>query len=84
MYTLLLNEGIPRAYRGKKLCLKNILKFPSKSEGITCLQVIPLDSDEKYLQKVMPSFSDFKYLQKVSAKCPYISDEKYKFFRFDK
>ena len=35
-YTLLLNEGIPRAYRGKKLPLKNILFFPSKSEGITC------------------------------------------------
>ena len=35
-YTLLLNEGIPRAYRGKKLRLKNILFFPSKSEGITC------------------------------------------------
>ena len=33
--TLLLNEGIPRAYRGKKLRLKNILFFPSKSEGIT-------------------------------------------------
>ena len=32
--TLLLNEGIPRAYRGKKLRLKNILFFPSKSEGI--------------------------------------------------
>ena len=30
--TLLLNEGILRAYRGKKLRLKNILKFPSKSE----------------------------------------------------
>ena len=34
--TLLLNEGIPRAYRGKKLRLKNILFFPSKYEGITC------------------------------------------------
>ena len=34
--TLLLNEGIPRAYQGKKLHLKNILFFPSKSEGITC------------------------------------------------
>ena len=33
-YALLLNESIPRAYRGKKLCLENILKFPSKSEGI--------------------------------------------------
>ena len=44
--TLLLNEGIPRAYRGKKLCLKNILFFPSKSEGITCRFWW------KYLQKV--------------------------------
>ena len=36
--TLLLNEGIPRALKGKKLRLKNILKFPSKSEGIiTCV-----------------------------------------------
>ena len=26
--TLLLNEGIPRALKGKKLCLKNILLFP--------------------------------------------------------
>ena len=33
---LLLNEGIPRAYQGKKLRLNNILFFPSKSEGITC------------------------------------------------
>ena len=44
--TLLLNEGIPRAYRGKKLRLKNILFFPSKSEGITCRFWW------KYLQKV--------------------------------
>ena len=36
LFALLLNEGIPRAYRGKKLRLKNILLFPSKSEGITC------------------------------------------------
>ena len=36
LHTLLLNEGIPRAYQGKKLHLKNILFFPSKSEGITC------------------------------------------------
>ena len=43
---LLLNEGIPRAYRGKKLRLKNILFFPSKSEGIT------LKFWWKYLQKV--------------------------------
>ena len=27
--TLLLNEGIPRAYRGKKLCLKIILLLPT-------------------------------------------------------
>ena len=26
--TLLLNEGIPRALKGKKLCLKNILLLP--------------------------------------------------------
>ena len=45
---------------------------------------MPLDSDENYQQKVMPSFSDFEYLQKVSAKCPYISDEKKKFRPFDK
>ena len=44
--TLLLNEGILRAYRGKKLRLKNILFFPSKSEGITCRFWW------KYLQKV--------------------------------
>ena len=31
--TLLLNEGIPRAYRGKKLRLKNILLFPSETNG---------------------------------------------------
>ena len=31
--TLLLNEGIPRAYRGKKLRLKNILLFPSENNG---------------------------------------------------
>ena len=37
--TLLLNEGIPRALRGKKLRLKNILKFPSKSEGINTLRI---------------------------------------------
>ena len=32
--TLLLNEGIPRAYRGKKLRLKNILLFPLIFEEI--------------------------------------------------
>ena len=32
--TLLLNEGIPRALKGKKLRLKNILLLPSESEGI--------------------------------------------------
>ena len=31
--SLLLNEGIPRAYRGKKLRLKNILLFPSENNG---------------------------------------------------
>ena len=31
--SLLLFEGIPRAYRGKKLRLKNILFFPSKYNG---------------------------------------------------
>jgi hypothetical protein len=39
--TLLLNEGIPRALKGKKLHLKNILLFPS-------------EYNENYLQKVMP------------------------------
>ena len=51
-YALLLNEGRPRAYRGK-----NILKFPSKSEGITCRLWW------KYLQKVnakRPQFFDEK------------------------
>ena len=48
-HTLLLNEGIPRAYRGKKLCLKNILFFPSKSEGITLriLMEVPAKSECK-------------------------------------
>ena len=32
--TLLLNEGIPRALKGKKLCLKNPKKLASESEGI--------------------------------------------------
>ena len=55
--TLLLNEGIPRAYRGKNLRLKNILFFPSKSEGITCRFWW------KYLQKVnakCPQICDIK------------------------
>ena len=46
---LLLNEGIPRAYRGKKLRLKNILFFPSKSEGIypQILMEVPAKSECK-------------------------------------
>ena len=43
--TLLLNEGIPRAYRGKKLCLKNILFFPLN------LRVLPADSDGNICKK---------------------------------
>ena len=34
IHTLLLNEGIPRAYRGKKLRLKNILSLPLIFEGM--------------------------------------------------
>ena len=48
-----------RAYRGKKLRLKNILFFPSKSEGIT------LKFWWKYLQKVnanRPQICDEKLL----------------------
>ena len=66
-----------RAYRGhwkgKNFVWKIYWNFPLN------LRVLPA-----YLHRVMPSFSDFKYLQKVSAKCHYISDEKNKFFLFDK
>ena len=44
---LLLNEGIPRAYRGKKLRLKNILFFPRN------LRVLPANSDGSICKKWM-------------------------------
>ena len=45
--TLLLNEGIPRALKGKKLRLKNILLFPSEYNGNYLQKVMPLENVNK-------------------------------------
>ena len=82
--TLLLNEGIPRALKGKKLRLKNPKKLASESEGIFLQKVIPSNSECPHIliqvpaksKCKMPSDSDGKHLQKMNAKCPQIPDEK--------
>ena len=85
VHTLLLNEGIPRALKGKKLRLKIPRVLPSIFELFLVFQIWGQNTiGGQYLQNINALKFWFKYLQKVNAKCPQISDEKKKFCLFDK
>ena len=92
--SLLLNEGIPRALKVKKLRLKNPMVLPSIFEFFLVFQIWGQNTiggqflEHCHLIYNCPWFLKWflifqisgYYLQKVNAKCPQISDEKYKFF----
>ena len=67
-YTLLLNEGIPRGYRGKKLRLKIPRVLPSIFELFLVFQIWgQYRIGGQYLQNINALIFWYKYLQKVNA-----------------
>ena len=66
--TLLLNEGIPRALKGKKLCLKIPRVLPSIFELLLVFQIWGQSTiGGQYLQNINALIFWFKYLQKINA-----------------
>ena len=66
--TLLLNEGIPRALKGKKLRLKIPRVLPSIFELFLVFQIWGQNTiGGQYLQNINALIFWYKYLQKVNA-----------------
>ena len=66
--TLLLNEGIPRALKGKKLCLKIPRGLPSTFELFFIFQIWGQNTiGGQYMQNIDALIFWYKYLQKVNA-----------------
>ena len=66
--TLLLNEGIPKALKGKKLRLKIPRVLPSIFELILVLQIWGQNTiGGQYLQNINALIFWYKYLQKINA-----------------
>ena len=86
------SKKILEYHQGKKLRLKNILKFPSKSEGITCRRQMPSNSAKneckmpshfRWKKKELPFWQITFHPLKLGSKDFYqISDKKHKFFLF--
>ena len=67
-YSLLLNEGIPRALKGKKLRLKIPRVLPLIFELFLVFQIWGQNTiGGQYLQNINALIFWFKYLQKVNA-----------------
>ena len=82
--TLLSNEGILRALKGKKIRLKNPMVLPLIFELILVIRIWGQNTiGGQYLQNLNALIFWFKYQQKVNAKCLQISDEKKKFCSID-
>ena len=78
--TLLLNEGIPRALKGKKLRLKIPRVLPSIFELFLVFQIWEQKTiGRQYLQNINALILWFKYLQKVNAMPSDFWWKKYKF-----
>ena len=81
---LLLNEGIPRALKGKKLRLKIPRVLPSIFKLILVLQIWGQNTiGGQYLQNINALIFWFKYLQKVNAMPSDFWWKNYKFCSID-
>ena len=82
-YALLLNEGIPRALKGKKLRLKIPRVLPLIFELFLVFQIWGQNTiGGQYLQKINALIFWYKYLQKINAMPSDCWWKKYKFCRW--